>query len=155
MINLKKIMVPFDGSVNSILAVKYAASFTMEYGAELHIVHVVETSNFESMDLKLNDPLKVKEKMLKVYYEPMDKKLTDAFGKLIKDLEYRLEIIPGQIVSGLLKYADDEDIDLIIIGSYGEKGFKPSWVGSVSYDMVKKARCPVLTVHNKEKDFVV
>ncbi len=148
-------MVPFDGSVNSLLAVKYAASFTMEYGSELHIVHVVETSNFESMDMKLSDPLKVKEKMTRIYHEPMEQKLTETFGNLLKELDYKLEVVPGQIVASLLKYGDDFDIDLLIMGSHGEKGFKPAWVGSVSYEMVKKARCPVLTVHNKEKDFVI
>jgi nucleotide-binding universal stress UspA family protein len=50
----------------------------------------------------------------------------------------------------LLSYADDEDIDLIAMGTHGRRGARRMLLGSVAEEVVRRARQPVLTVRGKE-----
>jgi nucleotide-binding universal stress UspA family protein len=155
MINLKKIIIPFDGSENSILAVKYGASFVAEYAAELTIVYVAETSNLESIDLKLHDSLNVRKKLAEIHRSRIEEMLNDGAGAILSGIDYNLEILPGNVVNAVVDYAKEIEADLIIIGSYGMSEYKPAWLGSSTYQIVKAATCPVLTVKTKEREFVV
>jgi universal stress protein A len=155
MINLKSVLVPFDGSENSVLAVKYGVSFVAEYGVDLKIVYVAETSNLESIDLKLHDSLNIRKKLAELHRHKIEYMLQENLGSILDGVEYELEILPGDVVSAVIDYAKEIETDLIIIGSYGKSEYKPSWLGSSTYQIVKEAPCPVLTVKVKEKEFVV
>ena len=155
MLNLRNIIVPFDGSENSILAVKYGASFVAEYGANLKIVYVAETSNLESIDLKLHDSLNIRKKLAELHKDKVEKMLMKNLGNVLEGVDYELEILPGDVVSAVIDYAREIEADLIIIGSYGMSEYKPAWLGSSTYRIVKEAPCPVLTVKTKEREFVV
>ncbi|MGI6591458.1 MAG: universal stress protein [Eggerthellaceae bacterium] len=52
----------------------------------------------------------------------------------------------GDPASALVKYAYDNDIDLIILGHRGIRGFKKLRMGSVSEQVLKLARCTVMVV---------
>jgi nucleotide-binding universal stress UspA family protein len=47
----------------------------------------------------------------------------------------------------VLKYADCHDIDLVVCGTHGRRGWNHFMMGSVAERIVRLARCPVLTVH--------
>jgi nucleotide-binding universal stress UspA family protein len=53
----------------------------------------------------------------------------------------------GDPATEILKYARDHGIDLIICGTHGRSGFDRFALGSVAEAVVRKAPCPVLTVH--------
>ena len=155
MINLKSVLVPFDGSENSVLAVKYGISFVAEYGADLKIVYVAETSNLESIDLKLHDTLNVRKKLAELHRDKIKRLLHENLGAALEGVEYHLGILPGDVISAVIDYAKETETDLIIIGSYGTSEYKPAWLGSSTYQIVKGAPCPVLTVKVKEREFVI
>jgi nucleotide-binding universal stress UspA family protein len=54
----------------------------------------------------------------------------------------------------IIRYANDEDIDLIVMGTHGRGGLARLLMGSVAEKVVRTARCPVLTVRHPEHEFV-
>jgi nucleotide-binding universal stress UspA family protein len=48
--------------------------------------------------------------------------------------------------SAILSYAEDAKIDLIVAGTHGRSGFADLFMGSVAQQIVRMARCPVLTL---------
>jgi nucleotide-binding universal stress UspA family protein len=55
-------------------------------------------------------------------------------------------VVFGFTADRLADLADDEDAELIVVGSRGRRGFKAAWLGSVSMDVIGVARRPVLVV---------
>lgn len=65
--------------------------------------------------------------------------------KVISDVE-------GSIVYNIIKYAEEEQVDLIVIGNIGLGGIsKIKTLGSVSRSLAEKTMCPILILHSKEK----
>jgi nucleotide-binding universal stress UspA family protein len=60
------------------------------------------------------------------------------------DAERRVAI--GHPAERLADLADEEDADLLVVGSRGRGALKAAFLGSVSYNLVGVARCPVLIV---------
>jgi len=60
----------------------------------------------------------------------------------------RRGIAPGTVI---LNYADQEDVDLIVMGTHGRRGLGHLFLGSVAEEIVRRARCPVLTVREQKE----
>ncbi len=54
----------------------------------------------------------------------------------------------GAPADEILEYASQRDIDLIVMGTHGREGIARALLGSVAETVVRKASCPVLTVHS-------
>jgi nucleotide-binding universal stress UspA family protein len=55
----------------------------------------------------------------------------------------------------ILSYAQAKQIDLIVVGTHGRSGFAHLLLGSVAEHVVRSAPCSVLTVHDKQRQFVL
>jgi nucleotide-binding universal stress UspA family protein len=58
----------------------------------------------------------------------------------------------GSPVEQILQYADDKNIDLIVVGTQGHRGLSRLILGSVAEKLVRLAKCPVLTVHADQSE---
>ena len=64
-----------------------------------------------------------------------------------KGIHIKTEIISSKDISGgILDFAEENNIDLIVIGTRGKSGFKRLLLGSVASHVVTYAHCPVLVV---------
>jgi nucleotide-binding universal stress UspA family protein len=64
-----------------------------------------------------------------------------------KNIQIKTEIISStNIAGGIVDYAEENKIDLIVIGTRGRTGFKKLLLGSVASHVVTYAHCPVLVV---------
>jgi nucleotide-binding universal stress UspA family protein len=64
-----------------------------------------------------------------------------------KDIHIITEIISSKdIAGGILDFAEENNIDLIVIGTRGRSGFKRLLLGSVASHVTTYAHCPVLVV---------
>jgi len=61
----------------------------------------------------------------------------------------------GHPVDQICRYADKQQIDLLVLGTQGRSGLKHLLLGSVAERVVRSAPCPTLVVREKERDFVV
>src|SRR5205823_14489983 len=64
-----------------------------------------------------------------------------------KNIQIKTQIISSTNISGgILDYAEENNVDLIVIGTRGRSGFKKLLLGSVASHVVTYAHCPVLVV---------
>ena len=61
-------------------------------------------------------------------------------------IAYTLEKISAPTVDGILSIADKQNADLIVVGSRGRGAVGAALLGSVSRDLVRRAKRPVLVV---------
>jgi nucleotide-binding universal stress UspA family protein len=71
------------------------------------------------------------------------KEMEDTRGKFRSEI---LEDPFSKVENAIIKYAENENVDLIVMGSKGRSGIKRTLLGSVASAVLSYARCPVLIV---------
>ena len=139
---IEKILLPFDGSVHSINATKYALDLAKLSGAHVTIVHCYEwRGNLSEVPESLIDDLKANAQKVS---EDILKQAEDLFSA--QGVEYTLETILGPAGYVLAKRAKSKEYDLIIMGSHGHSDLAGLFLGSVTHKVLNTIYCPVLVV---------
>ena len=60
---------------------------------------------------------------------------------------------PGKPSDEIVRYAKEHEIDVVVMGTHGRQGVARAVLGSVAERVVRRASCPVLTVHHPEHEF--
>ena len=138
---ISKILVAVDGSDESMYAADLATSLSKEHNAELYALHVIHA------DIDLFGPHETSEFITSMKNEG-EKYLNKVKPKANqKNIQIKTEIISSMNISGgILDYAEENNIDLIVIGTRGRSGFKKLLLGSVASHVITYAHCPVLVV---------
>jgi nucleotide-binding universal stress UspA family protein len=153
MISLKRVLVGTDFSHTSEAALTYGVELAESFGASLHVLHVVTEPLHEAYAcyapgagfLDVVDRFKAEaQKRLELLVAPA----AIAAGAVV------LETAWGDATESILKYAREHDIDLIVCGTHGRSGWDHFTMGSVAEAVVRRAPCPVLTVHHPEHEFI-
>lgn len=150
MIELRNILLPTDFSEPSLKATEYALSLAHRFDASLHLLHVIEDPvvylpMFESY------PLPSRQQFETYAQDRLENWIADDDGEGLKiELHWR----HGNPHIETIDYADDNRIDLIILGTHGRGAAAHLILGSVAEKVVRNAPCPVLTVHPTGKQFV-
>lgn len=149
-IGISKIMVGIDGSKESVNAVDYAIAIAKKHNAELIAVNVLTSDigyaysspGVESPLLTIREIVLLAEDEVKKWFDDIKEK-ADKSG-----IRFRSEIIMAKRspLSTILDYAEEQNINLIIVGTRGRSGIKKMLLGSVASGLVTYAACPVLVV---------
>ena len=149
---IKRILFPTDISEGSAHAVPFVADLTRHYGAKLSIVHVM-------YDVARATGWYVPHISMDELYRDIASNALKEIEKCCleelrgyKDIEYK--ILKGVPHEEILKFTDENGIDLIIMGTHSRKGLDRVIFGSTAERVVRHSPCPVLTVgpsHKKEK----
>lgn len=144
MIQLNRILVATDFSECSREAVRVACGFADLFGAELHLLHVLESHAISTPvfagGLALNQWIQESRRAAEAGLAgavPAEW----AVGKRVLRT-----IAEGPAYLEIVRYAGQQAIDLIVLGTHGRSGIAHALVGSVAERVVRKAPCPVLTV---------
>ncbi len=148
MLALNDILVARDFSSVSDRAVRHGLDLAARTGARLHLLHaeVLHGANDRSADRPApTDGLDAFRDRLKSEGAAAPEAL-DA----VSVTEVRRRDVSA--APALLNYADQEDVDLIAMGTHGRRGPSRILLGSVAEEVVRRARQPVLTVRGEEED---
>jgi nucleotide-binding universal stress UspA family protein len=153
MIDLHRILVPTDFSKFSQQALTYAAALAEKFDAEICLLHVVQDLAVFIPDMVTVAPPIVPS------LEQMTSAVQVAFDRLVRDhaldrFKLRREVCEGTPFVEIVRFAKQNDVDLIIMGTHGHSGLVHVLLGSVTEKVVRKAPCPVLTVRDPEHEFV-
>ena len=144
MIAIRRILLPVDFSPASVEALRYARGFQTQYDAELHVLHVVEDvqylANTYMFEMPTLPPLADVEKERA---QDLGAFLTQHLGDCPKVTS---ALCCGKPFVEILRYALQEQIDLIIIASHGHTGLEHTLFGSTAEKVMRKSACPVLVV---------
>jgi nucleotide-binding universal stress UspA family protein len=142
MLSIDTILWPTDFSQGAERAFPHAAALTQWHDAELHILNVREGK--EAVRSEMADRFPLSEGMLANYLDA-----ADAPSHPI-DLD-ALSLVQEQVdapspAEAIVRYVEQEDVDLAVVGTHGRRGLQRLIVGSVAEEVVRTAPCPVLTV---------
>ena len=147
------ILVPTDGSPTADRALREALDLASEIGATLHVLYVVDTSaagwaaiGDEEFGVEVNQGL-----------EYLRKEGEEATAEAIEaareaGVEVVTAIDDGTPYRGILEYAEEQDIDLLVMGTHGRTGLDRYLLGSTTERVVRRSPVPVLTVRHDEDD---
>jgi len=141
----KKILLPTDGSEYAEKAEKHALFIAEASGAEILALSVVENSHFVS--LPADDTIFYVNEMLKKETEKNLYRVEKIKEELQSDVNVTLKVDEGSPADVILNIIENEDIDLVVIGSSGKTGLHRFIMGSVAEKVVKAAKCSVLVIH--------
>jgi nucleotide-binding universal stress UspA family protein len=142
--DVKKILWPTDFSRSAEKALPYVTSLTQKYGAEIHVLYVIEDiahhkgwyGEFERE--KVDKLMEWADKSAKKRLEQVCEKYLEGCPLYIK------HIAVGDPAQEILKLIDKEKVDLVVMATSGEKGhFR---FGSVAEKVIKNSPVPVTTV---------
>lgn len=145
-VSVKNVLFATDFSATSDAALPYATAICRHFGSTLHTAHVLSDANLLLMTGGVDYV------SMGTIYEDAN---TEAKERL-DQLSDRFEGIPhhnyvrhGQVWNNLAAIIEENEIDLIVLGTHGRTGLGKLLLGSVAEDILRHASCPVLTVGPK------
>lgn len=145
-----RILVPTDGSDLAEPAVEMALGLAETHDATLHVLFIVDQptsvsgtgEGFSGLD-NLLDTLERKGQ------EVMNEVAERAKAR---DIEATTAVRRGNPHDDILAYANEHNIDVIVMGTHGRTGVKRALIGSVTEGVVRHAEIPVMTVHQEPEE---
>jgi nucleotide-binding universal stress UspA family protein len=138
---MQKILVPTDFSDNALKAVGHACEIAKMTDAVIHLLHVIEPLlNMATMQTDQSGNKVVADKS-----ESLDLSLK-TIAEVYPDVKIAPFLVGGNVIPSILKYAEKENPDLIVMGTKGASGLKKIFIGSVTAGIIGKTNFPVLTV---------
>ena len=150
--NLKKILIAVEDNVYSDHAVTYGLALARRLQAEVALVHVNEipAATPYIADPMLNETSFIMPEMMNIQ-EDASNALFDRIKKQAgDDINLYTYTKLGSPKTEILATAEESNADLIILGTHGRTGFDHFISGSVAESVVRKSKCPVLIIPNKE-----
>ena len=145
MSTIKKILCPTDLSDECRPALAMACEWAKRFGAELHLVHVVDglTNPYPYLGPPFNEAA--------AWETMIRQKAHAALGAWplpagFESLKIVRELRSGSPIVNIVEYAKATGTDLIVMGTHGRSGLSHLLLGSVAENVVRHATCSVLTV---------
>lgn len=145
----ERILVPTDGSDVAEAAVDQAIDIAEKYGAEVHALYVADTDSI-AYSLGTEQVDRIRQGNFNEMTE-LRQEAEAATGYVTeRAAEHGLDVVEfhegGRPHKMINKYAEDNDIDLIVMGSHGRAGVRRALLGSVTERTLRSTHVPVLVV---------
>jgi nucleotide-binding universal stress UspA family protein len=131
---MDKILVPVDFSETSLNALEQAVVLASENSKKIWLLHVIKPPAFFSQSTPLSKE-EVQSKM---------NSLAEQYND--KGIKIHYEIEEGKPFKKIAEYANQNEIDMICMGTHGVSGFEEFWAGSNTYKVVSISPCPVISL---------
>jgi len=142
-VQVRRILVPVDFSDQATAVIDWAAHLAKEHSARVLLFHAyhlpVEFQQLEGAYLPPD------------FWSNVKSEAEETLARYAEDLKSRgvqvdTVVREGYPATAIVEEAENEDVDLVVIGTHGLSGLKHLLLGSIAERVVQKAPCPVLTV---------
>jgi nucleotide-binding universal stress UspA family protein len=139
---LTHILCPVDFSEPSRRALYNAVSMARKFNARLIILNVYETISYVSSRIQINleeeNALRLKNAQndMKTFIEELD----------LKDVNYNVVVKSGKAYENILSMIEDEQIDLLIMGTNGRTGLNRFIMGNITEKVIREMPCSFMTL---------
>lgn len=143
-VEIKKILLPTDFSETGMLALEQAVKMARLLKAQLYLLHVVEAVGYTYSSYETEAVMED----IKDTYTAVSARLNKLAHEISKKNGIQVTVMmgTGRPSSGIKDAVKENDIDLIIMGTHGAKGFEEYFIGSNAHKVVNLAPCPVITI---------
>lgn len=143
-----RILVPTDGSVGTAHVSLQAIDLAKQYGATIHALHVVD----ENLETRLEQLTGVGEEL-----QTRGRHAVDRIEHMAQahEVPVTTALKDGDPATTIVRFADDTDADLVVMGTHGRSGVEHHLIGSVAERVVRQAPCPVMTVRLPDTEITV
>lgn len=147
----KRILVAVDASETSDLALQAAVGLASGQQASLRIVHVIDTTNINSMGAEYLDQSSMLESLTQNGQSILDKAVAvaAAAGVVAEASIVKIETMNQRISEAIASEAEAWPGDLIVIGTHGRRGLSRLFLGSVAEGTARLSTKPVLLIPGK------
>jgi len=141
-INVKKILVPTDGSDYSMRAAEYAIGIAKMFSAQILVVYVID-------EVVINQISKATER------DNVEQELKEAGQRYVnyvlglaekEGVKSSSMLAKGRPYEQIVHLVRQSNIDLIVMGTYGLRSAERVLIGSVAERVIEYAPCPVLVI---------
>jgi nucleotide-binding universal stress UspA family protein len=137
-----RILVPTDGSPGVERAVDHAIELATVHGATIHGVYVVNAASFATLPMETS--WEGVGAMLREDGEAALERVAELAGRA--DVPVETHVVEGSPSREIVRFAEDCDVDSIVMGTHGRGGIDRLLLGSVAERVVRAATVPVTTV---------
>ncbi len=139
-----KILVAVDDSESSHRAVTAATDLALQFDSSVCLLHA-----YPNIADYLGSP--IYEQLVQAQTLEGDQLLQTLRMEIDQATNHRVpvetQLLEGAPTEAILKVAEAEDFDLIVVGSHSKGPFANLLLGSVSQTLTRKAPCPVMVIH--------
>lgn len=151
-VQIQRILLPTDFSDSSSAANGYACALASSLGAELHLLYVFEHYTGSTYVPGLPIPEATSQ------IEEEKQKVAESLAHLLDagwaaDHRVTRATREGDPFVEIVRYAREQSIDMVVMGTHGRTGLAHLFMGSVAENVVRQCHCPVLTVHPSDHKF--
>lgn len=145
MLRIRNILFPCDLTDNAGKIFYYALSLMEKYESTLILLHVVEDLR-QWGDLYL--PATAIQLDQKIIEKDAARALDNFYERHVRGVtNVRRRVLSGDPVTVILNVIENDDVDLVVLGTHGRKGLEHTVFGSVAENVVRRSPVPVLTIN--------
>ncbi|AKB28061.1 Universal stress protein [Methanosarcina siciliae T4/M] len=140
----RNIVIASDGSENSRRAISCGIEIAKLSGATIHALYVVDTPSVISEDWTAGKEA-IREMMMN-----SGKKVISKIKKIVEEsgVEVKEVLLEGYPANEIINFAENNNMDLIVMGTLGKTGFERLLMGSVAEKVVRHSKVPVVVVRD-------
>jgi len=140
---LAKILLPVDFSERCLGAARYAAALGARFGSEITLLHVLEPLRYEFSPLEFGGT--VMNELLASRRQQTEGQLAAFLAAELAGARVQRVLLAGEPAQKIVRYAQSEHSDLIVVSTHGHGPFRRLILGSVTAKVLHDAEIPVLT----------
>jgi nucleotide-binding universal stress UspA family protein len=144
-----RILVAFDESPQATAALRHALSTYSD--ADVHVLHVTDPREWAGMDASGGGFYS--QEMYEQARESADALLEEAASIVAEyDAEVTAVTQEGRVDRAIVRYAEEHDVDHIVLGSHGRRGFSRFLLGSVAERVARRSPGSVTIIRKESPD---
>jgi nucleotide-binding universal stress UspA family protein len=149
---VRNVLAPLDFSDNSRVALAHARETAAFYGARLHVLHVVE-NNLRPAFYNTHG-LSMLEVIPKIEQRSKEMLQSEVKALPAHDVEIEEHVVRGHAAREIVRFAEDQQMDLIVIATHGLTSISHFFIGSVAEKVARRSPCPVMVIKSFGKYLV-
>lgn len=135
-----RILFPADGGDGASSALDHVLDVAETHDATLHILHVADTTH--------DSVTQIDGQVVDVFEREGERIVEELADRAAhRDVSTVTDVIQGGVLETILAYAEQHDIDLIVMPTRGRTGLKRLFLASTTERVVRRSPVPVLTLH--------
>lgn len=140
----EKILIATDGSEKNKSAVEEAVKIARACGSTVYAIYVMDESLMKSA---IEVP--IAENLYKRIREEGEEAV-NWVKETAQGVNLETSILSGRPARAITEFAEQKEVDLIVVGTQGKSGIERFLLGSVADEVIRTAGCPVLTIKSRK-----